>query len=100
MPRDYSPFTPGTPVGIELFAGRLDQIRDMERMIKQTLSGSLKLGFLRGERGMGKSSLANYIRELAENNHEQELLQYIKAVGRQEERAFYKIGIVCRTSFR
>lgn len=68
--RDYSPFTPGTPVSVELFTGREDQIRELDRLVRSSAAGRLSVCFLTGERGLGKSSLAKYMRELAEKNHE------------------------------
>lgn len=70
MERDYSPFTPGQPVSVELFSGRVEQVRALERMVKKAVAGKLAVGFLTGERGMGKSSLAKYASELAERKHQ------------------------------
>jgi hypothetical protein len=70
MERDYSPFTPGTPVSVELFSGREDQIRDLVRMVRKAAAGQLAVGFMTGERGIGKSSLAKFVKELSEKNHE------------------------------
>ncbi len=57
-----SPFTPGNPVPIELFVGRLDKINELVRYVGQSSSGKQENVFLVGERGIGKSSLASFLR--------------------------------------
>lgn len=57
-----SPFTPGSPVPVELFVGRSDQVREILRYINQALSGKQENVFLVGDRGIGKTSLASFIR--------------------------------------
>ena len=68
--KENSPFTPGTPVPVELFVGRDDQIPDIIRDVQQASSGKQKNVFLVGDRGIGKSSLVAFIRRMAitENN--------------------------------
>lgn len=70
MQKDYSPFTPGQPVPIEYFVGRVDEINDLLRRIRASKSGRLQTIFLHGERGIGKSSLASFVKTLAEQEHE------------------------------
>jgi AAA+ ATPase superfamily predicted ATPase len=65
MDKESSPFTPGSPVPVELFVGREKQIREILRYVRQTASGKQENVFLAGERGIGKSSLAAYLRHLA-----------------------------------
>ena len=60
--KEYSPFTPGSPVPVELFVGRLQQIEEIIRYIKHTLTGKQENIFLAGDRGIGKSSLASFLR--------------------------------------
>jgi hypothetical protein len=60
--KSYSPFTPGNPVPVELFVGRADQIQELLRYIVQISSGRQESVFLLGERGIGKSSLASFLR--------------------------------------
>lgn len=60
--RPNSPFTPGSPVPVELFIGRKKQIEDVIRYIEQALSGKQENIFLEGDRGIGKSSLASLLR--------------------------------------
>jgi hypothetical protein len=62
-----SPFTPGSPVPVELFVGRLNQIDEILRYINQSLSGKQQNIFLTGDRGIGKTSMASFLRFLAES---------------------------------
>ena len=57
-----SPFTPGSPVPVELFVGRSEQIGEILKYIHQTSSGKQENVFLVGNRGIGKSSLASFLR--------------------------------------
>lgn len=59
-----SPFRPGSPVPVELFVGRQEQIEEILRYVRATVSGKQENVFLTGERGIGKSSLAAYLRQL------------------------------------
>ena len=61
-----SPFTPGTPVPPELFVGRKEQLREAARYMDRAVAGKLENLFLVGERGIGKSSFAAYLRRVAE----------------------------------
>ncbi len=60
--KENSPFTPGSPVPVELFVGRSTQIRELIRYVGQTSSGKQENVFLAGDRGIGKSSLASFLR--------------------------------------
>lgn len=60
--KENSPFTPGSPVPVELFVGRSEQIRELIRYVGQISSGKQENVFLAGDRGIGKSSLASYLR--------------------------------------
>jgi Cdc6-like AAA superfamily ATPase len=62
--KENSPFTPGIPVPVELFVGRSEQLNELIRYVKQASSGKLENIFLAGDRGIGKSSLASFIRYL------------------------------------
>jgi len=64
MNEKVSPFTPGNPAPVELFVGRVEQIKEILRYVKQTASGRQENVFLSGERGIGKSSLAAFLRHL------------------------------------
>ena len=71
--KDYSPFRPGAPAPVELFVGRLREIETLQGYIRHAAAQRPRLVFLSGERGIGKSSLAHFIRFVAE--------QDLKAVG-------------------
>lgn len=65
-----SPFYPGQPVPVELFAGRTAQIeRIMARGVGQVASGKPVAMFVQGEYGIGKSSIAGFAQWLAETDH-------------------------------
>lgn len=60
--KENSPFTPGSPVPYELFVGRTKQIEELIRYVGQIPSGKQENIFLVGNRGIGKSSLASFVR--------------------------------------
>ena len=64
-----SPFYPGQPVPVELFTGRINEIQRITRAIKQVELGKPQAVFLTGEYGIGKSSLAGFLRYYAEKNN-------------------------------
>ncbi len=64
-----SPFSPGKPVQAEYFVARSSEIQSLERRIRQASSGRNENIFITGERGIGKSSLAGFIRYLAEREY-------------------------------
>ena len=66
MNPETSPFRPGQPVPIEFFVGRVDEIRRLHGMVKASTQGRFKIGFISGERGIGKSSLMSFVRHLSE----------------------------------
>ncbi len=69
-PKGRSPFYPGQPVPVELFAGRTAQIeRIMTRGVGQVSSGKPVAIFVQGEYGIGKSSIAGFAQWLAETEH-------------------------------
>jgi len=53
-----------------MFAGRLDEITALEQSLVQTRAGQPKHFMLTGERGIGKTSLLNYLRWLAKGDIE------------------------------
>ena len=64
-----SPFSPGKPVQPEYFVARIKEVQRLERAIKQTVSGRNENIFVTGPRGIGKSSLALFLRHLAEKEY-------------------------------
>lgn len=62
---DRNPFTPGSPVPPDLFVGRSQQLQEVTRYIDQAAGGRLQNVFLSGDRGIGKSSFAAYLRQIA-----------------------------------
>jgi hypothetical protein len=66
MNAESSPFHPGQPVPIEFFVGRTKEIERLRSMVKAARQGRLKIGFVSGERGIGKSSLVSFVRHLSE----------------------------------
>lgn len=64
--RDSSPFTPGSPAPPDLFVGRIEYINAIHERLCEAAAGKQQNIFLSGERGIGKSSLAKYIRVLAD----------------------------------
>ena len=60
--KEYSPFSPGNLVPVELFVGRSPQLEEALKYINQASFGKHENVFLEGERGIGKSSLASFLR--------------------------------------
>lgn len=67
---ETSPFTPGQPVPFELFVGRARQVEALMEHAREAAAGRLKVGFLTGDRGIGKTSLARFAAVLAERDHD------------------------------
>ena len=65
---ESSPFRPGQPVPAKLFVGRLDAIERLRGLVRAADRGVFKIGFITGERGIGKSSLASFVRRLCERD--------------------------------
>jgi Cdc6-like AAA superfamily ATPase len=63
---EASPFTPGQPVPIEFFVGRIQEIERLRSLVRAAALGRFKIGFVTGERGIGKSSLVSFVRSLSE----------------------------------
>lgn len=67
MNLDSSPFRPGQPVPLEFFVGRIKEIERLHSMVKASIHQQrLTIGFITGERGIGKSSLANFALRLSD----------------------------------
>ena len=67
--KERSPFTPGNPVPYELFVGRADKIEELIRYVRQIQFGRQENIFLEGDRGIGKSSLASFLRYLVSSKN-------------------------------
>lgn len=70
MRAELSPFTPGQPVPIEFFVGRVKEIEQLVSMIRAATAGKFRVGYVAGERGIGKSSLVSFVRHLAEQREQ------------------------------
>jgi len=68
MNPDSSPFTPGQLVDAEFFTGRKKQVEELLTMVRMAKKRGLQVGWISGERGMGKSSLASFVGYLAERD--------------------------------
>jgi hypothetical protein len=66
--KGQSPFYPGQPVPVELFVGREAEIERIDRAARQVALGRQQAVFIEGEYGIGKSSLALYMRTLLEQD--------------------------------
>lgn len=66
MAKDYSPFTPGVPVSPDSFAGKATELRQLMDACEAAQSGRFERTFIIGDRGIGKSSICNFVREAAE----------------------------------
>ncbi len=83
MNPEYSPFTPHHPVNAALFRGRKDQIDELLVTVRKAAQGNLQIGWISGERGIGKSSLASFVGFLAERD-EQALTAHVHLGGVDE----------------
>ncbi|MGH8011872.1 MAG: AAA family ATPase [Candidatus Binataceae bacterium] len=68
LPKDYSPFTPGVPVPVEFFVGRLSEITLLKIKVLRSVIGGPQVAYVSGERGIGKTSLAAFVRRLVERD--------------------------------
>jgi hypothetical protein len=70
LDKPRNPFLPGQPATVELFVGRQAQITHLlQRGVRQTALGKPTVFFIEGEYGIGKSSLANYCLQAAEQEY-------------------------------
>lgn len=70
MDPDASPFTPTRPVDAGLFVGRREQVAELRAMARKARRGQLQVGWISGERGIGKSSIAALVGALAEREEQ------------------------------
>lgn len=64
-----SPFQPGIPVDPLKFKGRNEIIGEISRYFPGVVNGNAQHFFIRAKRGMGKTSLANYISTIVRNEY-------------------------------
>ena len=57
---------PNYPINPGMFVGRLEELESLERILLQTRAGQPANFIISGERGIGKTSLLNYIRDVAQ----------------------------------
>ena len=55
---------------IEYFIGRVREVKRLRGMVKASTQGKFRIGFVSGERGIGKSSLASFVRHLSEHENQ------------------------------
>ncbi len=60
-----NPFKPNSPVPPGMFAGRLSEIKSLEKGLFQTQNGNSANFLITGERGIGKSSLLSILEPIA-----------------------------------
>lgn len=63
-----NPFKPNSPVPTAMFAGRYDEIKELETGLFQTQKGYSSNFLITGERGIGKSSLMMLLKYVADGN--------------------------------
>ncbi len=63
--KEFSPFSPGKIVPADFFVGREKELASLKRGFGQVAAGRNEYVFLTGERGLGKSSLASLLRNMA-----------------------------------
>ena len=68
--KEDSPFTPGKPVPIDFFVGRQIELERIFRAIGQVKAGKQENLFIIGERGMGKTSLASFVKYISETKND------------------------------
>lgn len=67
MPR-VNPFRPNSPVAPGMFVGRLPQLEALEQALLQTRAGRPKSFMITGERGIGKTSLLQFFKYVAQGH--------------------------------
>jgi len=65
MPK-INPFSPNAPANAGMFVGRTDELDRLEACLVQTAAGQPANFMITGERGIGKTSLLNYLKHVAE----------------------------------
>ena len=63
-----SPFQPGKPVSPHYFKGRHSSIQKILRYYKNACNKDVQHFFLTGKKGIGKTSLAEFVKQYLEDN--------------------------------
>lgn len=71
----YNPFKPGSIVHPGMFAGRMEELKILEKALFQTANGNPAHFIIHGERGIGKSSLLMIVNHIARGNVEAAILK-------------------------
>lgn len=66
--KEDSPFQPGNPVFPDNFKGRKKSIEKILRYVNKASKGDSQHFFITGTRGMGKTSLANFVEDVVRTN--------------------------------
>ena len=67
MESQINPFNPQSPVDPNFFVGRKEALKDLHIYMQESLEGRrINTIFIRGDRGIGKTSLAKYFRVICE----------------------------------
>lgn len=61
----FNPFRPNSPIPPGAFVGRIEEVVRLERALRDTRGGNAHHFMVTGERGIGKTSLLDYIRWVA-----------------------------------
>lgn len=69
MSPESSPFRPGHLAPLDVFVGRQEGVDNLLAMSRASANGQFQIGFVSGERGIGKSSLAAFVRRMVERQH-------------------------------
>jgi len=69
MPNKINPFAPNSTVQTSLFGGRTEYVWDILRKLNEVKNGKTCSFYLYGERGIGKTALAKFIRYLSTANN-------------------------------
>ena len=91
--RRFNPFRPGSVVMPGMFAGRLNELKVLERSLFQTQNGNPEHFLIHGERGIGKSSLLHFTSVTAEGritNQADETLRFIVVTVELEPSSDYR----------
>jgi len=84
-----SPFSPGRPVSPDLFVGRDKEFESILRYLSQCAGGRNENFFIRGPRGIGKSSFTDYVAKFASREFSFTCLHvYLSGVTTPEEMAY------------